>query len=67
MATGRCLFALDGRRPLTPDIDGLWSNKVLAKHVAPVDAVTWVAENGIRYLLPEIVLVYKARRRASEG
>ena len=52
--------------PLTPDIDGLWSNKVLAKHVAPVDEVTWVADDGIRYLLPEIVLVYKARRRRAK-
>ncbi|WP_265446463.1 hypothetical protein [Flexivirga meconopsidis] len=25
--------------------------------------MTWVAEDGIRYLLPEIVLVYKARLR----
>jgi hypothetical protein len=47
--------------PLTPDADGRWTNKVLEGHTAPVDDVTWVAEDGIRYLLPEIVLVYKAR------
>ncbi|HEX6336758.1 MAG TPA: hypothetical protein VFZ85_07390 [Jiangellaceae bacterium] len=47
--------------PLTPDVDGLWSNKFLSEHVAPVEDVTWVADDGIRYLLPEIVLVYKAR------
>lgn len=47
--------------PLTPDADGLWTNKLLEQHVAPVDDVTWLAEDGIRYLLPEIVLLYKAR------
>lgn len=47
--------------PLTPDADGLWTNKFLADHVDEVENVTWVAEDGIRYLLPEIVLVYKAR------
>ncbi len=52
--------------PLTPDVDGLWSNKFIGGHVAPVDAVTWAAEDGIRYLLPEIVLVYKARLRRSK-
>jgi hypothetical protein len=47
--------------PLTPDVDGLWSNKFVDGHVAPVEAVTWVADDGIRYLKPEIVLVFKAR------
>jgi hypothetical protein len=49
--------------PLTPSLDGRWTNKFLAGHVATVNEVTWVADNGIRYLLPEIVLVYKARLR----
>lgn len=49
--------------PLTPDAHGLWTNKCLPEHVAPVEDVTWTADDGIRYLLPEIVLVYKARRR----
>lgn len=49
--------------PLTPDVDGRWSNKHLAGHVASVDEVTWRADDGIRYLLPEIVLAYKARLR----
>jgi hypothetical protein len=49
--------------PLTPDADGRWTNKVLTGHTAPVADVTWVAEDGLRYLLPEIVLVYKARLR----
>jgi hypothetical protein len=52
--------------PLTPDADGLWTNKFLPDHVADVEDVTWVAHDGIRYLLPEIVLVYKARLRRAK-
>ncbi len=29
--------------------------------MAPVDDVTWVADDGIRYLRPEITLHFKAR------
>jgi hypothetical protein len=47
--------------PLTPDRDGLWTNKKLPGHVAPLEEVTWVADDGIRYLNPEIVLMFKAR------
>jgi len=47
--------------PLTPDRDGLWTNKKLPDHVAKVEEVTWVADDGIRYLNPEIVLMYKSR------
>ncbi len=49
--------------PLTPDADGRWANKFLPDHDDDVEKVTWVAGDGIRYLLPEIVLVYKARLR----
>jgi hypothetical protein len=49
--------------PLTPDADGRWTNKLLADHTAAVEDVTWLAPDGVRYLLPEIVLVYKARLR----
>jgi hypothetical protein len=49
--------------PLTPDRDGLWTNKRIPRQVAPVEAVTWVDTDGIRYLRPEIVLAYKARLR----
>jgi len=48
--------------PLTPDRDGLWTNKFLDDHVLPVDDATWVADDGVRYLRPEIVLFYKARQ-----
>jgi hypothetical protein len=47
--------------PLTPDRDGLWTNKLVPGHAAPVEDVTWVARDGIRYLRPEIVLSFKAR------
>ena len=46
--------------PITPDLDGLWTNKRLPDHVAPVEDVTWVADDGIRYLDPEIGLLFKA-------
>ncbi len=49
--------------PITPDRDGLWTNKFLDGHVLPVEEATWVAEDGVRYLNPEIVLFYKARHR----
>jgi hypothetical protein len=52
--------------PLTPDVEGRWSNKFLAAHVAAVDDVTWIADDGIRYLCPEIVLFYKARLRRAK-
>jgi hypothetical protein len=47
--------------PITPDRDGLWTSKRWSSHVAPVDDVTWVAGDGIRYLRPEITLHFKAR------
>lgn len=49
--------------PLTPDVDGHWSHKFLDGEVAPWQDVTWQAEDGIRYLRPEIVLSFKARLR----
>jgi hypothetical protein len=49
--------------PVTPDADGLWTNKRWSAHVCPVEEATWVAEDGIRYLRPEIALHFKARQR----
>jgi hypothetical protein len=46
--------------PITPDRDGLWTNKRWADHVVRVEEATWVADDGIRYLRPEIALLYKA-------
>ena len=39
----------------------LWTNKRLHEHVAPLDEVTWVADDGLRYLRPEVTLMMKAR------
>lgn len=47
--------------PLTPDTGGLWTNKRWRPHVAPVEEVTWVAADGVRYLRPEVTLMMKAR------
>ena len=49
--------------PITPDRDGLWTNKFLPDHVVPVDEATWVDAAGLRHLRPEIVLFFKARHR----
>ncbi len=48
---------------VTPDEDGRWVNKRWREHVAPLDEVTWVADDGIRYLDPEISLQFKAKHR----
>lgn len=47
--------------PVTPDVDGLWQNKRLPDHVVPLDDVTWLTDDGVRVLAPEIVLLFKAR------
>lgn len=47
--------------PLTPDADGRWTHRRVPGLVAEVEAVTSVADDGIRYLDPELVLLYKAR------
>ncbi len=46
--------------PITPDRGGLWTNKRDPDHVVPLDEATWVHDDGLRYLLPEITLLYKA-------
>jgi hypothetical protein len=45
----------------TPMADGMWQSKRDADHVAPLDDVTWV-HGGVRYLNPEVVLLFKARQ-----
>jgi len=47
--------------PLTLDRDGLWVNKRDHDDVRPLEEVTWVAGDGIRYLNPEITLLFKAK------
>ena len=46
--------------PVTPDVDGLWQNKRLPDHVVPLEEATWVTDDGIRVLNPEIVLLFKS-------
>lgn len=40
---------------------GRWVFRWDGTHVRPLDAATWVAPDGVRYLAPELVLAYKAR------
>jgi hypothetical protein len=46
--------------PVNPKRDGLWQSKRDKDLVAELDDVTWVADDGVRYLDAEIVLHYKA-------
>lgn len=46
--------------PMSPDVDGKWMSKRDETHVADLDEVTWVHTDGIRYMNPEVVLLYKA-------
>jgi hypothetical protein len=52
--------------PLTPDRDGRWVNKFIPDHVGHLEEVTWVAADQLRYLNPEIVLLFKARLRRTK-
>jgi hypothetical protein len=47
--------------PLTRDHAGSWVNKRWPEDVRPIDEATWTADDGIRYLRPEITLLFKAR------
>lgn len=46
--------------PVNPSVDGKWQSKRDPGHVADLDEVTFVHVDGIRYLNPEIVLLFKA-------
>jgi hypothetical protein len=46
--------------PLSPDVDGLWQSKRMPEHVAPLEEVTWLTDDGVRVANPEIVLLHKA-------
>ncbi|MFF5625294.1 nucleotidyltransferase domain-containing protein [Microbacterium sp. NPDC012755] len=45
--------------PLTPFRGGRWTNKRLPEQEHDLDEVTWIGEDGLRYLNPEIVLFMK--------
>ena len=42
------------------DADGLWVSRRDTSWTAPLSDVTWVADDGIRYMNPEVVLYHKA-------
>ena len=42
------------------DADGLWVSRRDESWTAPLAEVTWVAEDGLRYMNPEVVLYHKA-------
>ncbi|MBD3926676.1 hypothetical protein IEZ26_18805 [Nocardioides cavernae] len=46
---------------LAEDRDGLWVSRRDPDHVVPLADVTWAADDGIRYMRPEVVLHHKAR------
>lgn len=46
--------------PFTPDTNGRWTNKRHLAHIEDLEAVTWVAPDGLRYARPEVTLMFKA-------
>lgn len=46
---------------LQDDQGGRWLSRRNPDHVADLDEVTWVADDGTRYIAPEIALEHKAR------
>jgi hypothetical protein len=48
---------------LNPDVAGRWQSRREADHLADLDEVTWVAGDGIRYLNPEVALLFKGRQK----
>jgi len=46
---------------LSEDVDGQWLSRRDPEHVAPLVDVTWVADDGLRYMRPEVVMHHKAR------
>jgi hypothetical protein len=51
---------------LNPDQDGRWVNRRLPSHSAPLDEVTWVRADGVRFLNPEVALLFKAKYRRAK-
>ena len=47
---------------LNPGREGRWVSRHDDTFEADLDEVTWVARDGIRYLNPEVALLFKARR-----
>ena len=51
-------WVLDGAP--SPSIGGRWQSKRDSEHVADLDDVTWADARGVRFLNPEVVLLFKA-------
>ncbi len=47
---------------LNPGRDGAWVNRRDRSMIAPLDEVTWIADDGVRYLNPEFVLIFKVKQ-----
>ncbi len=47
---------------LNPGTPSAWINRRDESRTAPLTEVTWTAEDGVRYLDPEIVLMFKAKQ-----
>ena len=47
---------------LNPSTHGRWVSKRDAAHVADLEEVTWLADDGTRYLDPEVTLLFKAKQ-----
>jgi hypothetical protein len=58
----------DARSPWQVDcllnvaVDGRWQSKRDPEFVADLGDVTWVADDGVRYLNPEVALLFKAKQ-----
>jgi len=46
---------------LNPRRDGMWVHRREPDTALPLEAATWLAADGIRYLNPELVLTFKAK------
>jgi hypothetical protein len=51
---------------LNPDVDGRWQSRHDDSFVAELDEVTWVAGDGVRYLNPEVALLFKAKQHRTK-
>lgn len=65
---------VDARSPwqvdciLNPSVDGRWQSRHDESLVADLEEVTWVHTDGVRYLNPEVALLFKAKQaRAKDG
>ncbi len=47
----------------TPQVDGRWQSRRHEWFTADLDDVTWVDDAGVCFLVPEVVLLFKARQQ----